>query len=151
MAINSKAVKRHQHYINHMEEFKMVQHEYYVKHREEILNSDWYKEGLKTKKTTMRYRELRKELITILGSKCIKCGFSDIRALQIDHVNSGGRKEAKNFSSPWLMYTSILKKIKSGSKDYQLLCANCNWIKKCTNHEQFGSVVDKQQGDYIWQ
>jgi hypothetical protein len=27
-------------------------------------------------------------------------------------------------------YRAILREIKAGSKDYQLLCANCNWIKK---------------------
>ena len=29
----------------------------------------------------------------------------------------------------------ILKKIKSGSKEYQLLCCNCNQIKKIENKE----------------
>ena len=29
----------------------------------------------------------------------------------------------------------MLKKVIDGSKDYQVLCANCNWIKKVDNKE----------------
>jgi len=80
------------------------------------------------------YQKLRNEILSLLGSKCIRCGFSDIRALQIDHVHGGGTKERKNYGSMPL-YRKILKEIKAGSKDYQLLCANCNWIKKYENKE----------------
>lgn len=31
-------------------------------------------------------RKIRNALIELFGSKCAKCGFSDIRALQIDHL-----------------------------------------------------------------
>ena len=76
------------------------------------------------------------EIFGLLGNKCCKCGFSDLRILQIDHVNGGGYKERKglNYSSRNL-YRFILTKIKQGSKDYQLMCPNCNWIKKVENNE----------------
>jgi len=87
-------------------------------------------------------RRQRLEIIRLLGGQCTnpysqhKEPYIDVRALQIDHVNGGGRKEVKKFKNCTTSYYSfILKKIKSGSKDYQLLCANCNWIKKYENNE----------------
>ena len=75
----------------------------------------------------------RNECTEILGSKCIKCGFSNKIALCVDHISGGGRKEQKKFGGSYIM--KILKKIKSGSKEYQLLCCNCNQIKKMENKE----------------
>jgi len=69
------------------------------------------------------------QIIALLGGKC-KCGFSDPRALQIDHVNGHGNKEKREAGSTITYYNRILKRIKEGSKDYQVLCANCNWIKR---------------------
>jgi hypothetical protein len=82
------------------------------------------------------YHKKRGELYTLLGGKCAHCGFSDIRVLQIDHVNGGGQKERKSFSCYYLFLCHVLEKVKNGSKDYQLLCANCNWIKRWEKKEQ---------------
>jgi hypothetical protein len=81
---------------------------------------------------------IKKELFTILGNKCNNCGFNDIRILQIDHVNSDGAKERKFLkchSGSIEYFKMILEKVKQGSKDYQLLCPNCNWIKKVERNE----------------
>ena len=88
-----------------------------------------------------KYREkIRLEVFKLLGNKCsnqnclVTGGCRDIRCLQIDHVNGGGLKERHSFSGS--KYASVvLSKIRSGSKEYQLLCANCNWIKKHENGE----------------
>ena len=84
-----------------------------------------------------RHYENRNEIIKLLGNKCIECGFSDVRALQIDHVRGNGSKERNQFrkKSPYAYYRDILREIKDSSKDYQLLCANCNWIKKIEKRE----------------
>ena len=59
-------------------------------------------------------------------------GCTDIRCLQIDHVNGGGVREAKALS-----YTVRLRRyLNDISGAYQLLCANCNWIKRSMNNEQ---------------
>lgn len=71
----------------------------------------------------------------MMGNKCKKCGYSDKRALQIDHKFGGGRKERKNSGHSMKYYRKVLKKIKEGSKEYQLLCANCNVIKRVENFE----------------
>jgi len=50
----------------------------------------------------------RQKVVDSLGGVCVRCGFSDIRALQIDHIKN----------------------------KYQLLCANCNWIKRYEDKEK---------------
>lgn len=75
----------------------------------------------------------RAELLEFMGGKCIKCGFSDSRALQIDHVNGGGRN--KHEGSSRMFIKNVLNSLIKGEKKYQLLCANCNWIKRMDNKE----------------
>ena len=83
-----------------------------------------------------RYSEVRREIVSLLGSKCAHCGIEDKRVLQIDHVNGGGKKERNKFGRNLKKYyLYILNKIKNGSTDYQVLCANCNWIKRFENNE----------------
>lgn len=81
-----------------------------------------------------RRDKIRTEILQLLGNKCIRCGFSDPRALQIDHVHGYGHREKSSHGSE-LYYKLILRAIKNGSDDYQCLCANCNWIKRTENHE----------------
>ena len=61
--------------------------------------------------------------------KCVRCGFSDVRALVIDHVNGGGRQEREvTFKGAmYKYYKHVQENIATGK--YQLLCANCNTIK----------------------
>lgn len=76
------------------------------------------------------------KIMDFLGNKCSnpKClvpnGCRDIRCLQIDHVNGNGNKERESFFSTYQYYKFIYEKLLQGSKDYQLLCANCNLIKR---------------------
>ena len=76
-------------------------------------------------------RKLRQEVIKKLGGKCVRCGFTDVRALQVDHVNGGGTREKKSLSS--LAFTHRILEDTKGN--YQLLCANCNWIKRYEKKE----------------
>lgn len=94
-----------------------------------------YRREAKMKYHKKRYHTPRKEIIKLLGGKCTRCGFSDFRVLQIDHVKGGGNKERKKIESTRTYYPYVLEKIKNGSLDYQVLCANCNWIKKFENKE----------------
>jgi len=78
----------------------------------------------------------KKEIHSLLGGVCVKCGFSDGRALQIDHINGGGYQERKGYqTNPKAYYRNILQSIKDNKNKYQLLCANCNWIKRFENNE----------------
>jgi hypothetical protein len=82
--------------------------------------------------------KVKTELFGVLGGECAICGFTDIRALQIDHINGGGKKEKYRLHGRQMLYFSILEKIKIGSKEYQILCANCNWIKRVEMNEVGG-------------
>ncbi len=74
-------------------------------------------------------RQLLQDAIKILGNRCVRCGFDNWKALQIDHVNGGGTKERKK--GVGAVYRRVIKH----PEDYQLLCANCNWIKRVDNGE----------------
>lgn len=83
-----------------------------------------------------RARRLRKEVMILLGGiKCRKCGFKDFRALQIDHKKGGGKNERSLTSNSVKFYLFCLKNPIESKIKYQVLCANCNWIKRHTNKE----------------
>lgn len=79
------------------------------------------------------YKRTRIAALDILGKECIKCGFSDPRALQIDHINGDGATDRKTITK--LFYKVVIESILKGENKYQLLCANCNWIKRVENKE----------------
>lgn len=101
---------------------------YYLKKKAEIN----FKAFLKDKEKRTKYRS---SIFEMLGYKCARCGFDDIRALQIDHKNGSGNNERKLNVGRQDYYKRILDKIADGSTEYQILCANCNWIKKFENNE----------------
>lgn len=76
----------------------------------------------------------RENLLNLLGNVCCKCGFSDKRALQIDHIHGGGIKERKLYNTKDY-HRIVLKSLENKENKYQLLCANCNWIKRYENRE----------------
>ena len=79
----------------------------------------------------------KKRLLALkrLGNKCARCGFSDWRALQIDHINGGGMKENRRYGGNWIDRNVLKLHANKLKSKYQLLCANCNWIKKYENGE----------------
>ena len=91
----------------------------------------------KVRESQRNYKAKRKQKIhSLLGSECVKCGFKDSRALQIDHINGGGYTERKLYNrNPIKYYKNILNSILNKENKYQLLCANCNWIKRFENNE----------------
>lgn len=78
-------------------------------------------------------KNLKKEIYDILGHEYVECGFKDERALQVDHIFGGGVAHGGNKSS--LDYWREILKDPNIKTKYQILCANCNWIKRDTNHE----------------
>lgn len=128
------------------EYMKVYMKKYYPKHKDEynICSKKWIKDHPEKRRLIhKKYRnQLRDKIIELLGGKCsnLNCavigGMTDWRALQIDHVNGGGNIEKQKYQrSMYSYYKHILEQIKDGSKDYQLLCANCNWIKRYENKE----------------
>jgi len=89
---------------------------------------------LRKTKGNSRSSLLQKEAVLKLGGRCVRCGLEDVSVLQIDHINGGGRKEF-NSTSPKAYYRRIIET--PDKNKYQVLCANCNSIKK---HEDMKRV-----------
>ncbi len=113
------------------------QKQYYKEHRAEILA-----------KSKMRDLLTKLEVLTYYGNgkcKCVKCGFFDMRALSIDHINGGGCQHRKDkhilFSSK---FYELLKK-DGFPIGYQTLCMNCQFIKRFVNNESPEWI----KGDYL--
>ena len=103
---------------------------YYSEHQEKLKKFMRHK----ARKRQILTKECRKKILEFLGSKCVVCGFSDKRALCIDHVNSDGYLERRKFRG-LEYYSHILRELEKGSKAYQLLCANHNMIKASEKRE----------------
>jgi len=74
----------------------------------------------------------REEIFDKLGHVCSECGFSDKRALQIDHVHGRGKEDHKQYHRNSNYYKKVLA---DADGSFQILCANCNWIKRYENGE----------------
>jgi hypothetical protein len=96
------------------------------------INIDGVSRAQNQKNLRMRYRLA---VLDKLGNKCCRCGYSDLRALQIDHINGGGKEERRNISNTNSFYAKVVKSYDSKENLYQLLCANCNVIKRIENNE----------------
>jgi len=80
-------------------------------------------------------RGVRKAVLAYLGGKCVwpGCGWEDERALQVDHVNGGGVRERAKGGHTYALYVQIISGKREG--EFQLLCANHNWIKRVEKGE----------------
>lgn len=90
---------------------------------------------------------LHTRVIDLLGGRCANpaCqwlnadgsrGCTDYRCLQIDHVNGEGAEDRRTARKGTMFYRFVIKNILSGVVGrYQVLCANCNWIKRHANRE----------------
>lgn len=89
------------------------------------------------KTQAIKYNDkLRAYIAEFFGGKCSRCGFDDPRALQMDHINGGGGQERKNGKDTlWQRYVFIKDHPDEARQKYQLLCANCNCIKRVENQE----------------
>lgn len=78
-------------------------------------------------------RKYKNLVLEHYGNVCANCGFPDIRALQLDHINNDGAEErlsiggSRKFSG-WRFYKWVIDN--NYPDRYQILCANCNMIKE---------------------
>lgn len=106
----------------------------------------------KKEEMTMRYRpysrnyrrKLKEQILRHYSSnlKCsgwngIECPFhcSDIRALTIDHINGGGLNHRKKIKC--VNGTGFYRWLRDNDypSDFQVLCMNCQFIKRVENYE----------------
>lgn len=81
-------------------------------------------------------QDIKTQAFALFGSKCVHCGYEDIRALQLDHIYRATEPRNTYKRSGTGLYRMLLRGEVSRD-DFQLLCANCNWIKKIENKEFF--------------
>lgn len=125
-------VKRIAYYYSHIEECRQRTKDYYKTHGEKVRA-----DAVRTCKS-LRIRQRLAVLSHYSNGTfaCVKCGFSDIGALVLDHINGGGtehRRTMKAGSNVWLWLAR--HDFPSG---YQILCANCNAIK-ARDQMEYGS------------
>ena len=74
------------------------------------------------------YHYYKQKAFEVLGGYCCKsCGFDDPRALQIDHIDNDGYAKRKSGEVGKALYKLV---VDTNGIGFQVLCANCNWIKK---------------------
>jgi hypothetical protein len=79
-------------------------------------------------------QSVRLRAIEHLGGVCLHCGYSaNVQALTFDHINGDGYLERKLGIRP--SNARLSQQILDGRDDIQLLCCNCNQIKKVANEE----------------
>lgn len=124
------------------EHARQRRHKYYMANRERMLaaSKEWKKNHPKrmseihSRAAREYYRRHRDAVLEKLGGKCARCGIDDRRVLCIDHVHGGGTKEFRELGAAKLMK----KVLDDENGEYQILCHNCNWIKRYENREAFG-------------
>lgn len=126
-----KALKRMKEYHNTHREYRSKYHKgYYIKNRERILRHD--KEyQTKHREDYKKYRQERKlkvlqKISGLTKPICVGCGCDDLRLLEINHINGGGRRERRTISYP-LLLAHILNGTRK-TKDLNVRCRGCNAI-----------------------
>ncbi len=100
---------------------------------------------------------MRLQLIEFLGGKCASptCawinengsrGCTDLRCLQVDHKEGGGKQAFKDSGGTYNHYKFWLDNPDLAKKELQNLCANCNWIKRHEKNEN-RKFADRKASD----
>ncbi len=96
-----------------------------------------------------RQRERRRrestltELLKEVGGKCALCDFADFRALQIDHIADDGHLENLSFRLNSVNFKRhVIESIRRNEGRYQVICANCNWIKEWERRRRLRKQAD---------
>ena len=71
-------------------------------------------------------QRLRREVLVLLGGRCVRCGNDDWRVLEIDCLTGEPYWDGKSGNPMRKRYLLVKRKEGEG---FQLLCANCHKIK----------------------
>lgn len=123
------------------------QKQYYKKYQQSSKGKKAAQKGVKKYES-----KIKKEAYYLLGNRCanpdclVPGGCADIRCLQLDHIDGGGSRERreKGFRRVSGSYREIIKNPKLVGIKYQLLCANCNWIKRVEEREFGGGPNNRK-------
>ena len=81
--------------------------------------------------------------------KCKECSESRVECLVIDHINNDGYKHRKEmgFTGGHDTYNWIVKN--GYPKGFQILCHNCNWVKRARHYESKRKWHLKDRKEYF--
>lgn len=82
----------------------------------------WNLHGYRTHKHASNWKR-KFRLIESLGGQCVKCGFADYRALDINHIDPTAKRRPKGGSYTWPRRFSDWA---ANAGNLELLCANCH-------------------------
>ena len=83
------------------------------------------------------YTRNKEKLFIILGGKkCVQCGYDNPLGLQIDHIFSDGAHDRRTIGTSRELIIYYVKHPELAINKLQILCANCNQIKRHT-HDEF--------------
>ncbi len=95
----------------------------------------------------------RDALIDALGGKCSchgddcwhtgECTVSDRRCLQIDHINGDGVADRGRLKTVGVV-NYYFNHLAEARDKIQVLCANCNWVKRHRNHEHRNGKIIRE-------
>ena len=112
-----------------------------------LINQDWrsyFKSWMESSKqykrrgisTSLKYYENRIKVIEHYSKGkncCARCGLSDIRVLDLDHINNNGYEHRKEIGTLNIIKWILENNFPTG---FQILCKNCNWIKELDRREK---------------
>jgi len=112
-----------QYYQKNKENIKLKCHNYYLAHKPQAF--------ARIKKER---RAIKREVLTHYGNgklACVQCGFDNIAALTIDHINNDGASD-RNHTTHQKVGHLIYRWLKNHNypEGYQTLCMNCQWVKR---------------------
>lgn len=110
----------------------------YCKSCEAIMSKGYRTKNIEGYKAYCRGSKLKRKILVLThyGNgklACVRCGYSDVRALTIDHIWGGGRNHAKEIGSGGSLYGWLKKN--NFPNGFQTLCANCQLLKREENNE----------------
>lgn len=125
------ATKSYRYSLKHQEELREKARRNYAKAKQgELIGKTPKGWSLRNKEYHLR---VKARAIAVLGGKCVRCGFDDIRALEADHIHGGGLRDKR---STYGRYRAIAKGESVG--EFQCLCCNCNRIRQHTDGQWKG-------------
>lgn len=133
-------------YQSHREEVAEYSRRHYQAHKLEIVG--YHRKYHQAHKLERMNRDLEIKCKTLShysngNLACVMCGFDDIRALSIDHINGKGTKHRERMG---ILGSHIYVWLEKNNypEGYQTLCMNCQFIKRTENKE---CAWEKWSGD----
>lgn len=91
----------------------------------------WGKRDPERRQTRRKgYWQRKLKILEVLGGKCVRCGNSDIRVLDLDHIDPDKKNKPAHRNYPTPIRVALWEK---EMDNLQILCANCHRIK---THEE---------------